>query len=318
MSSESYRYRVGADENGLGPRLGPLVVTAVLAECDARGHALASKPTRGAMQRRLGDSKALVAHGDVALGEAWARALAERDGGPPQSVDELVQRLSLDAQGELERPCPSPVARAQCWSAHGEAFVASDALVGEVKRDLDALDRGGLRLLRSRSVVVCNQRLNAASRAGISRFSVDLHAMERLALAHREAAGDELLAVCGKVGALRQYERAFGPLAGRLTSPLEERKERSAYRVAGLGELAFVMDSDASDRLVAIASLVGKYLREVLMGRIVRHYRDADPSLPDVSGYHDPVTARFVEATAPRRLALAIPDACFERAKSGR
>jgi hypothetical protein len=34
-----------------------------------------------------------------------------------------------------------------------------------------------------------------------------------------------------------------------------------------------------------------------------------------VSGYHDPVTARFVEATVPIRKKLKLPIACFERAE---
>src|SRR5262245_59725833 len=71
----SVRYRIGVDENGLGPRLGPMVVTALLARVTDDGFRIASRKPRGALARRLGDSKELVAHGDVALGEAWARAL---------------------------------------------------------------------------------------------------------------------------------------------------------------------------------------------------------------------------------------------------
>ena len=33
------------------------------------------------------------------------------------------------------------------------------------------------------------------------------------------------------------------------------------------------------------------------------------------AGYHDPVTARFVEATAPVREKLRLPVSCFERAE---
>ena len=61
------RIRIGVDENGLGPRLGPLVVTAVVARVTEEGHAVASRRPRGALAKRLGDSKAMIAHGDVAL-----------------------------------------------------------------------------------------------------------------------------------------------------------------------------------------------------------------------------------------------------------
>jgi ribonuclease HII len=310
------RHRIGADENGLGPRLGPLVVTAVLADADDRGHELCERPARGAMGSRIGDSKALVAHGDVALGEAWARALCEREQRRAQSVDELVRALCLDDRSELERPCPSASVRAQCWSDEGEAFAAPQALVDDVRRDIDALEKKGLVLRRARSVVVCTKRLNDALAAQESRLVVDLHAMERLVLDHRIHAASDVLAVCGKVGGIGRYERLFGPIAGMPVAVLEESRARSAYRIAGVGEVRFVMDADGSDRLVGIASLVGKYLREVLMARIVRHYRKHDASLEEVSGYHDPRTDRFVRATAARRLVLAVPDACFERARS--
>jgi ribonuclease HII len=94
---------------------------------------------------------------------------------------------------------------------------------------------------------------------------------------------------------------------------LEEGRAKSAYHFPGLGELSFVRDSDASDLCVAMASLVGKWVREATMARIVRHYREALPELPDASGYHDPVTARFVEATRLVRAQREVPDHCFER-----
>jgi hypothetical protein len=53
------------------------------------------------------------------------------------------------------------------------------------------------------------------------------------------------------------------------------------------------------------------------MARIVRHHRaaaaGAGTELPDASGYHDPVTARFVEATRLTRRRSGLPDDCFER-----
>lgn len=315
--SEPPRFRIGADENGLGPRLGPMLVTAVLAEVTEGGHKVVERRARGAMKGRLGDSKALVSFGDVALGEAWARALVEREGAPAKTPAEIVAAVSLDDQVELERPCPGHV-RGQCWSTEGEALVADPALVAAVHKDLARLDKAGVSLRVARSVIVCTRRLNDAVDVGKSRFAVDLHAMERLVLSLGERAAADVLAVCGKVGGLRQYEDAFGPLAGRLRVVLEEKKQRSAYHFPGLGEIRFVMDADASDKLVSIASLVGKYLRELLMKRVARHYQAADPELPDASGYHDPVTERFVQATALARNRQKIPEDCFERRALGR
>src|SRR5690348_1788279 len=99
------RFRMGVDENGLGPRLGPLVVTAVLTRVTEEGHAVAGRKPRGALAKRLGDSKALVSHGDVALGEAWARALAARLGFDASAPDALIHSLALDPRAELRKMC---------------------------------------------------------------------------------------------------------------------------------------------------------------------------------------------------------------------
>jgi ribonuclease HII len=142
---------------------------------------------------------------------------------------------------------------------------------------------------------------------------MDLHAMERLTLEARERAGRDVIATCGKVGGFDRYSPAFGPLGGRLHAVAEEGRARSEYVMPGLGSIAFVRDADARHLLVCMASLVGKWVRDVLMGRIVRYHRVDDPDLPDASGYHDPVTTRFIEATRLSRKGRGLPDDCFER-----
>jgi ribonuclease HII len=303
---------VGIDENGLGPRLGPLSVTSVVAEIEGDGASVALGRPSGRLAERIGDSKALVSHGHVALGEAWARGIASQMGLSPESPDELFTALSLDDAAELLRSCPDHV-RAQCWGVEGERFEADEALVQRVAGDLAELDALGVRILQARTAVICTKRLNDALAVGRSRLDVDLHAMERLILHAASHATGALSAVCGKVGGYTRYAPAFGPLAGRLYTTIAESAERSAYHFPGVGTIAFVRDADASHLLVAVASLVGKWVRELLMARIVRYY-GTDGASHRASGYHDPVTARFVEATADARLSLRVFDDCFERA----
>jgi hypothetical protein len=53
------------------------------------------------------------------------------------------------------------------------------------------------------------------------------------------------------------------------------------------------------------------------MAHDARHHRafqrPGSPALPDASGYHDPVTARFVSATRLARKKRGFEEACFER-----
>ncbi len=320
--SDGSLYCIGADENGLGPRLGPMVVTAVLARVSAEAERVVHKKPRGGLGKRLGDSKELVSYGDVALGEAWARVLAARGAGKHTAAatpDQLLDAFTLDDRRELTAPCPTHVVP-QCWSADGETFsepAVVDGLMRAVGRDLERLAARGIEVTAVRSVVVCTQRLNEAVDRGHSRFVVDLHAMERLILAFRELAGREVAAVCGKVGGFGEYGKVFGPLGGRLHAIVEEGRARSAYRFPGIGEIAFVRDGDACNLLVGMASIVGKYIRELLMGRIVRHYQGQLPGLEGASGYHDPVTSRFIVSTEALRRRRRVPDRCFVRDKIG-
>ncbi len=306
---------IGIDENGLGPRLGPLVVTAASAHVADGAHGLLSPFPRGKrFARLLGDSKALSSFGDSSLGEAWARAWASARGLVAESPAQLFDHL-LDAQSDLRSPCPSEHA-AQCWSAEAEAFTADAALVRDCGRALEALADKGLVLEGFLSTLVCVSRLNDGGRRGLSRLQMDLHAMEKLVLALAAARAQPVQAVLGKVGGYGFYGNAFGPLSGRLHVALEETRPRSSYSFPGLGTLSFVMDADASHTLVALASLVGKWIRDTFMRRILRHHeRVSGEVLPNASGYYDPVTAQFVARTALSRKRVQFPDDCFERTR---
>jgi ribonuclease HII len=313
------RVRVGIDENGLGPRLGPLVVTGVVAVTSGDGHARAERRPMGALRQRLDDSKKLVAYRDNALGEAWARAIVRRmRGGEPAlaSPDAIVHALSLDGAQALQAPCPQDHAP-QCWDAHGEVFGCDESLLGRVEKDLARLEAAGVNVTRAACVVICTRRLNEGVARGLTRFHLDLHAMERLALEARERAGREVIVTCGKVGGFDRYAPAFGPLSGRLHAVAAEGRARSEYVMPGLGRIAFVRDADARHLLVCMASLVGKWVRDVLMGRIVRYHRAANPELPDASGYHDPVTSRFIDASRLSRRERSLQDECFQRKALG-
>jgi ribonuclease HII len=305
-----HAFRVGVDENGLGARLGPLVVTAVLAEVDDRGTRVLSRKPPPRLRSDLGDSKELVSHSDYALGEAWGRAVIGDGAGTPHS---LFEELSLEGTGSLMEPCPER-AQPQCWSSEGERFTAEAADVARLRGHLSWWAERGVRVRAVKSSVVCTKQLNAARGNGGNRFVSDLHAMERLVLRMRETAGSDLLAVCGKVGGINDYSKFFGPLSHRLHSVLEAGRAVSSYNFPGVGEVRFVRDADDKDALVMLASIVGKYVRELLMARVAGFYRES-PESPGASGYHDPVTARFVLATALQRRHRGIPNDCFERAR---
>lgn len=312
MKSQTFRFHIGVDENGLGAQLGPLIVTAVTAEVSEAGQLFLKKKLSRSLRKDLDDSKKLVAFGKHALGEAWARALYPSAPTP----DALLANLSRKPTSELQERCPTSSMQ-QCWSSAAPAFETDERVVKRLRKKLATIEANGVRIHRALSEVVCTNQLNNEKARGLNRFTSDLHAMERLLLTMNTDLAEPISAVCGKVGGMSDYPSFFGPLAGRLHVCLEQKRERSAYHFPGLGEIAFVQDADASHPLVMLASIVGKYVRELLMGNINRFYANQHGSpeepLKACSGYHDPVTTAFVNHTARVRKRLRIVQSCFER-----
>jgi hypothetical protein len=323
---------VGIDENGLGPVLGPLIVTGVAFVVEG------PRPT--SLGSLVGDSKALVSHEDPSLGEAWARALLTVLGKPAATPAEAIAHLCIDGADVLRAPCPSHgdedfAPHTMCWPLEREEFIADDAMVRRCIELIHGwtgakiggrfLRRTPVRLVSVRTSIVCASRLNAAAAEGRNRFFVDLHEMERLSLRLHEdhGGGAPLDAICGKVGGMDFYGDNFGPMSSRMFAIEAEGGKLSAYRFPGFGRLAFMQDADARDPLVGLASLVGKWVRELTMGRIVRYLRTSAlpehlgptrlDDIPSASGYRDPNTKKLIAATELVRAHRGIPDRCFIR-----
>jgi ribonuclease HII len=104
----------GIDENGLGPRLGPLVATAVVVGVPHYDRAAILRTARSV---GIDDSKATSAFGDMARAESIALALVERlSGVTPADADSFLAEVSLSGALAL---------RARCAAADHRARVAA-------------------------------------------------------------------------------------------------------------------------------------------------------------------------------------------------
>lgn len=300
---------VGVDENGLGPLLGPLVATAVTIEVDSYD---AAKLRRRGLRLGIHDSKQTSGFGHMAWTEALSLALLERlTGHLPESFDDLLAAVSLDPVATLREPCPEST-RAQCWSAD-LVLPVFDGDIEAGRLALQKLSRSGVEVTRARSALACAGVLNRAFASGGTRVSTDLGLFERLLLDVRAQQSTDVLALCGMVGGIRDYPAYFTHFPVHSVAEAKHSKRVRAYNVQGLGDVRFVIDGDALHLPVGLASMIGKYVRELAMERHNRFYRTQDPSLTTGSGYHDPVTKRFVAASAPLRRKLGLVDACFRR-----
>jgi ribonuclease HII len=300
---------IGVDENGLGPRLGPLVATAVMIEVDDY-----KKLELSEIGRLFGitDSKATSGFGKMRWVESVALALVERLFGQcAADIDSLLNFIALDGLDGLQGVCPS-LSRAQCWSKK----VKLPAFRGQIEKGravLQKLDEARIAITWVRSTIACAFVLNREVKRFGSKFTVDLSLFERLLLAGRATTSVDIDAYCGLVGGIRKYCNYFHHFKGRRVDTIEEIPGRSAYTIDGVGRIAFELDADQYHLPVSLASMVGKYLRELLMERQNQYYLERDPLLRRVSGYHDPVTNEFVEKSLAMRQELGISNECFER-----
>jgi ribonuclease HII len=302
---------MGVDENGLGPRLGPLVATAVALQMPR--YARSALCNRG-LALGLTDSKQTGGFGRMGFTESVALALVNRAGaGLAGSADGFLDRVSPHARQRLRACCPDAPTAGQCWAVD----LPLPAFGGDVSYGESLLDqlvgRSSLRIVDVRSRIACAGVLNAKLAAGTNKLAVDLELFEDLICAVQARHGTPLLAVCGMIGGIRDYASRLSRFEPSRVRSLAGRRRQRRYAVDGVGEVRFEVDADARHLPVALASIVGKYVREICMRRIGEFYQQRNPALKLASGYHDPVTTRFIDATESSRRRLGIAPDCFRR-----
>jgi len=302
---------MGVDENGLGPRLGPLVATSVV--LDVPRYKRADLRDRG-LGLGLTDSKETGGFGRMAFAESVALALAERHlAGLPSSVDDFLDRVAPQSRQRLRACCPDDRSASQCWGVDPTLPVfGGDAAYGKALLD-ELVGRSELRIVDAQSRIACAGVLNEQRSLGTNKLAVDLELFEDLIASAHARHGRALLVVCGMIGGIRDYATRFSQFDPHGVEALRSRRGQRRYGVEGLGELRFEVDADAQHLPVALASILGKYVREVSMHRIGEFYRRDLPGLKLASGYHDRVTSRFIEATEQPRRRLGIAPDCFRR-----
>ena len=303
---------MGVDENGLGPRLGPLVATSLTLQTPS--YERASLCARG-LRLGLTDSKQTGGFGKMGFAESVALALLARTRTAelPGSADALLERIFPDVHRRLRARCPDAATAAQCWGVDLRLPVfGGDPGYGAQLLDR-LIGRSQLRLVDVRSRVACAGMLNARLGDGKNKLDVDLELFEELIESCRDQHGAPALVVCGMIGGIRDYAARFQRFPAARVRALKGRRGQRRYGIEGVGEVRFEVDADARHLPVALASIVGKYVRELCMRRIGEFYQQSIPTLQLASGYHDPVTTRFIEATAPRRRRLRIAIDCFRR-----
>ena len=302
----------GIDEAGYGPNLGPLVMTAVLAEGpdgpppDVWSD-LGSAVTRAGGPREalwVDDSKRLYRGGQGRDRlEAAALAVVSASRPTPATFGELLATLGAGTLVEAELDLWLP--------ADADPSLPSAPVREFVDRTLGRRPLAGARwqIVGVRSVVMGPARFNALLAAQGSKAHAHFAAFRELLrwLWDGTAPGASTRIRGDKHGGRHYY---LGPLSNALPEAHIEAEaegpDLSAYVVRGSErrlDLELCPRADADDGLVALASLVSKATREWWMSTFNDHWGARVPGLQPTAGYPGDAS----------RFRLRIEPFCIER-----
>jgi hypothetical protein len=317
---------VGIDEAGYGPNLGPLVMTSVacrippsLAGADfwqlcrpaVRRH---FEPADGRLL--VEDSKLIysTSRGLHDLETAVLAILAPAQNGTGFCLAHLIDQLSPACHADLHL---------EPWylGTSGLPVAAEPAGLQEAADRFEGPSREHqLQWGLVRSVVVCPARFNRLLDQWGTKGAVLGQALTELLACNRplEAEAEPVWYFIDKHGGRNTYAPMLqNALPDGMVVAHEEGLNRSVYSVLGLGQevrLTFQPRADAEHFCVALASMVSKYLRELLMLEFNRFWQDRVPGLKPTAGYPGDA-ARFFAAIRPAAERLGIADAVLWRRK---
>ena len=286
---------VGIDEAGLGPILGPLVVSSAAFSVD-REHLktdlwkLLKKSvgkTRSRLKGRLliNDSKKAFSKslGILHLQRTVLASLHVLDR-KPGNLDELITHLCGDRLERLDAyPWYSGRAEARLSFDEADIRIAS----GLFQRDLVA---NGMSILDCRCMCYDVAHYNKLIETMRNKASVVFTATAGLINeAWEKYRGEDLQIVVDRQGGRVRYGDILRKMWGGLSlTILQESDNHSSYELCDGSRkmrVHFVVGADSRYMPVSLASMQSKYLRELMMGCINRHFRTFDENLKPTAGY---------------------------------
>jgi ribonuclease HII len=315
---------IGIDEAGYGPNLGPFVMTAVAVQVPDDGAGSDLWQRLAPAVRRDGDpddGRLLIADSKVVY--STARGLR------PLETAVLAAHhpdpggaLLLDRYVEVLYPSSHASVRRECWYAGTTPLpVESDAghSADARARFGDACHEAGVACALVRGVVICAEQFNAITEAAGSKGAVLRHGLTELVRACWALPGGEPLTFfIDKHGGRNAYAAMLQDAVPEgFVVAHQESLARSVYSAAGLGRevrWTFQPRADAEHFSVALASMVSKYVREVLMGEFNRFWAERVPGLRPTAGYPGDAR-RYYDAIRPAAEALGISKAALWRRK---
>jgi ribonuclease HII len=316
---------IGIDEAGYGPNLGPFVMSAVGCWVPSRQ----SKSDLWDLLRNFvrraddeSDGRLLVADSKVVYSPA--RGLADLEKGALVLLQAGSTELPDCLGGYVECVCPSALMelKQEAWFV-GDSPLPLSASLDEVSVQLERIRRAtsnGVKISFVRSAIICPPTFNSVLDRWNSKGAVLVHGLATLIEQSRAAAGDvdSLHFFIDKHGGRNHYAATLQhALPGTMIVASEESAQCSSYTVLGLKQpcrFQFQPRADSAHFCVAAASMLSKYLRELLMHEFNRFWQNHVPHLKSTAGYPGDA-GRFLKDIKPAMQRLGIAESALWRRK---
>jgi len=296
--SDALAILAGIDEAGYGPILGPLVVSvAVFRVPDTIAdrclwRALAGAVTRRASRRSpalpVADSKTMRVRSDGLIHlERGVLGMLQQAGAAPTSLGQLLRDAAPGVIAEMQR---------YPWYAQAELTLPRQADATDLSLRANAVAEAMRRhkisqeAVRAETVLVgqFNRLVSATRNKSVALFGVASRLISHIFETH---AGREFTRIVvdrhgGRIRYLAPLQRMFDGAAIKI---VEESARRSSYLVRHrqrAAEIHFLADGESKSLPVALASMVSKYIRELLMELLNRWWAERVENLRPTAGYY--------------------------------
>jgi ribonuclease HII len=322
---------IGIDEAGYGPNLGPFVMTSVAcrlphdpAETDL--WKLLRPVVRRPRERE--DGRLLVEDSKVVY--STTRGLKALERGVlavlgPHVSGKLDTVLAPTLAGWLDALAPADHIdlREECWYA-GDTPLPVAAHPEDLRHTADRFRQACLEVdlawASARSVIVCPSRFNGLLERWGSKSIVLMVSLAELLQANLQPGPEPepVFVFVDKHGGRNHYADVLQQAIpqGRVVVG-EEGQAQSCYQIEGLDRpyyLRFQPRAESQCFCVALASMLAKYVRELLMAEFNCFWRQHLPELKPTAGYPGDA-ARYMEAIRPVAKRLGIAETALWRHK---
>lgn len=295
---------VGIDEAGFGPILGPLVVSSTTfsiqrQSLDADWWKILKKSVNNTRKHLAG--RLLVADSKKAYSKAIGIKHLQRTtlaslkylGSEPPSLDELLKKLCPQCRPRLNNyPWYSQIHRHSLSADQQDIAIAAKVFA-------DDLDSNMIKMIDAQSRCLDVAHYNKQVDDVKNKANVLFTAISTLIKRAFDTYGSEQLQIIvdrqgGRVRYRKNLQRMFADMELKI---LRETPKASSYQLQADGKkmkIHFVVGADSGFFAVSLASMLSKYLRELLIANINNYFTGHYPALKPTAGYWQD-GLRFIE-----------------------